>query len=71
MPERLNKVATLFPNESSCLRLVSAVAMGISDEWETDRIYLTMEQQYRGKDKRIYRTGGVTLSSGTRPPTRG
>jgi len=51
MVERLNKelkrrtrVATLFPNESSCLRLVSAVAMEISDEWETGRIYLTMEQ---------------------------
>jgi len=51
MVERLNKelkrrtrVATLFPNESSCLRLVSAVAMEISDEWETGRVYLTMEQ---------------------------
>jgi len=51
MVERLNKelkrrtrVATLFPNEESCLRLVSAVAMEISDEWETGRVYLTMEQ---------------------------
>lgn len=51
MVERLNKelkrrtaVATLFPNEDSCLRLVSAVAMEISDEWETGRVYLTMEQ---------------------------
>ena len=51
MVERLNKelkrrtaVATLFPNEGSCLRLVSAVAMEISDEWETGRVYLTMEQ---------------------------
>lgn len=51
MVERLSKelkrrtaVATLFPNEDSCLRLVSAVAMEISDEWETGRVYLTMEQ---------------------------
>jgi transposase-like protein len=51
MVERLNKelkrrtrVATLFPNEGSCLRLVSAVAMEISDEWETGRVYLKMEQ---------------------------
>lgn len=51
MVERLNKelkrrtrVATLFPNEDSCLRLVSAVAMEISDEWQTGRVYLTMEQ---------------------------
>jgi transposase-like protein len=40
--ERLNKeikrrtrVATLFPNEASLLRLVSAVLMEISEEWET------------------------------------
>ena len=50
MLERLNKelkrrtkVATLFPNEASALRLVTAVAMEISDEWETNRKYLTME----------------------------
>jgi transposase-like protein len=50
MLERLNKelkrrtrVATLFPNEASVLRLVTAVAMEISDEWETNRKYLTME----------------------------
>ncbi len=50
MLERLNKelkrrtrVAGLFPNEASALRLVTAVAMEISDEWETNRKYLTME----------------------------
>jgi transposase-like protein len=50
MLERLNKelkrrtrVAGLSPNEASALRLVSAVAMEISDEWETSRKYLTME----------------------------
>jgi putative transposase len=50
MLERLNKelkrrtrVAGLFPNEASTLRLVSAVAMEISDEWETNRKYLAME----------------------------
>jgi transposase-like protein len=50
MLERLNKelkrrtrVAGLFPNEASALRLVSAVAMEISEEWETNRKYLTME----------------------------
>ena len=48
--ERLNKeikrrtrVATLFPNEAALLRLVSAVLMEISEEWETDKIYLRME----------------------------
>jgi transposase-like protein len=51
--ERLNKeikrrtrVATLFPNEASLLRLVSAVLMEVSEEWETDsRIYLRMENR--------------------------
>lgn len=48
--ERLNKevkrrtrVATLFPNEAALLRLVSAVLMEISEEWETEKIYLHME----------------------------
>ena len=51
MLERVNKeikrrtrVATLFPNTDSCLRLASAVAMEISDEWQTGRKYLTVEQ---------------------------
>jgi len=50
--ERLNKeikrrtrVATIFPNEASCLRLVTAVVMEISDEWETGRVYLTMDEK--------------------------
>lgn len=48
--ERLNKeikrrtrVATLFPNEASLLRLVSAVLMEISEEWETGKVYLATE----------------------------
>lgn len=52
MLERVNKevrrrtrVATLFPNESSLLRLVSAVLMEMSEEWETGRVYLNMEQR--------------------------
>ena len=47
--ERLNKeikrrtrVATLFPNEASLLRLVPAVLSKISDDWETARSYLAM-----------------------------
>jgi transposase-like protein len=40
--KRRTRVAGLFPNESSALRLVSAVAMEISEDWETGRKYLTM-----------------------------
>ena len=49
MLERLNqeikrrtRVATLFPNEASLLRLVSAILSETSDDWETGKIYLTM-----------------------------
>lgn len=41
--KRRTRVATLFPNEQSCERLVTAVAMEISEEWVTGRIYLNME----------------------------
>ncbi len=40
---RRTRVARLFPNEASCLRLVTAVVMEISEEWETGRAYLTFE----------------------------
>lgn len=46
--ERLNKeikrrtrVVTLFPNEASCLRLVTAIAMETSQEWVTGKAYLS------------------------------
>lgn len=39
---RRTRVATIFPNEDSCLRLVSAVLMEISEEWETGRVYLSL-----------------------------
>jgi transposase-like protein len=39
---RRSRVVTLFPNEASCLRLVTAVVMEISDEWQTDRVYLRL-----------------------------
>jgi len=42
--KRRTRVATLFPNEQSLLRLASAVLVEISDEWETGRIYLRMDR---------------------------
>jgi putative transposase len=41
---RRTRVAGIFPNEASCLRLVSAVLMEISENWETGRIYLSFER---------------------------
>ena len=48
--ERLNKeikrrtrVATLFPNEKSLERLVSALLSEVSDEWESSNSFLNMK----------------------------
>jgi DNA invertase Pin-like site-specific DNA recombinase len=41
--KRRTRVVGLFPNEASLLRLVSAVLMEISEEWETSKLYLRME----------------------------
>lgn len=37
---RRSRVAALFPNEASCLRLVTAIVMETSEEWLTDRTYM-------------------------------
>lgn len=41
---RRSRVAVIFPNEASCLRLVSALLMEISETWETGKIYLSLER---------------------------
>jgi transposase-like protein len=48
--ERLNReirrrssVVSIFPNETACLRLISAVLMEYDEEWQTGRVYLTVE----------------------------
>ena len=50
MLERLNKeihrrtrVATLFPNEASLLRLASAVLAEVDEEWQTGKCHLKPE----------------------------
>ena len=47
--ERLNKaikkrtnIVTVFPNESSAIRLVTALCLEISDEWEAGKSYLNV-----------------------------
>lgn len=40
---RRSRVVMLFPNQASCLRLVTAVVMEISDEWQTDRAYIRLD----------------------------
>lgn len=40
---RRARVMSIFPNQASCLRLVSAMLSEISDEWLTGKTYLTFQ----------------------------
>jgi len=41
--KRRTRVVSIFPNEASCLRLVSAVLMEINQDWEGARKFMDME----------------------------
>lgn len=43
--KRRTRVARVFPNEKSLLRLITALLAETSEEWETGKIYLNMECQ--------------------------
>lgn len=69
MLERLNqeikrrtRVATLFPNEASLLRLVSAVLCEFSDDWETGKVYLTMTGDATGTQRKASGVQGAAMS---------
>ena len=60
--KRRTRVARLFPNEASLLRLVSAIEMEISEDWVAGKKYLNMNTEMENeneaansKEKRIYR----------------
>lgn len=38
---RRTRVVRIFPNEASCLRLVTALLMETAEDWQTDKAYLT------------------------------
>lgn len=40
--KRRTRVVGIFPNEAACLRLVTALAMECSDEWETGKVYISL-----------------------------
>jgi transposase-like protein len=42
--KRRTRVVRIFPNRESCLRLVRALAVEVSEEWVTGRRYLDMEE---------------------------
>ena len=41
--KRRTRIVRVFPNEQSCLRLISAILMETNEEWEYGRIYLNIE----------------------------
>jgi putative transposase len=41
--KRRTRVASLFPNAASCLRLVSALLSEFDEKWMSGKIYLTMK----------------------------
>jgi len=52
MVERLNReikrrtrVCSIFPNEASLLRLVTAILAEVAEEWETDKTYLKLKNE--------------------------
>jgi transposase-like protein len=47
--KRRTRVAVLFPNAESALRLVTGVLIEIHEDWITDKIYLKMEEEKETK----------------------
>ena len=43
--KRRTRMASIFPNEASLLRLASALLVEIDDEWQTGKIYLNMKSE--------------------------
>jgi len=53
--KRRTRVVRIFPNRESCLRLVTALAVEVSEEWVTGRRYLDMEElgEHRGLEEPV------------------
>jgi putative transposase len=43
--ERRTRVVSIFPNESACLRLITAILMELDEEWQVGKIYLTLGEE--------------------------
>ena len=42
--KRRTRVVSIFPNAASCLRLVTAVLMETSEDWQSDSCYLSFDK---------------------------
>jgi transposase-like protein len=54
-------VVRIFPNREACLRLVTALAVEVSEEWLTGRRYLDMEELRERRRSGKRETVGVML----------
>lgn len=43
--ERRTRVVSIFPSESACLRLITAILMEMDEEWQIGKIYLTLGEE--------------------------
>ena len=41
---RRTRVVSIFPNEAACLRLISAILMEIDEDWQTNKVYLSFDE---------------------------
>jgi len=58
--KRRSRVVRIFPNRQACLRLVTALCVEQSEEWETGRRYLDMgelEEQRREEEREVVEGG--------------
>jgi len=63
--KRRSRVVRIFPNERSCLRLVSALAVEQSEEWVTGRRYLDMGELEGRRPEEERGAEGVTFAHAT------
>ncbi len=52
---RRTRVATLFPNKESCLRLLTAILEEVHEEWMVGRSYLSIPEPNENSDLPNYR----------------
>ena len=51
-----SRVVRIFPNEESCLRLLSAVALEMHEDWSTARrLFINEQAELIGSDSHFYR----------------
>ncbi len=67
---RRSRVIRIFPNEKSCLRVLGALCMEQSEEWETGRAYLNIKKnQIKDLNQEWIWQRGLNLASATLQPS--